>query len=223
MAATGVPYGILRGRPFTDGSTAMAAGPVRSFYACLECRREFATQTTFQKHREASGHMKVIPGEPTETPPAGIAPRRISTGLSAAAIRHTAAPAADAKRLRAVGTSHPTVSVAKAPVQAPPPPVAAESAVPTADTASSVGRAPSVPANLLLARRARAMSRSRLAERSALPVQAIRLFENGWVDLWPEDKAEIARVLQVPGAVLWGPSTDVLLAWLEREDFSERR
>ena len=85
------------------------------------------------------------------------------------------------------------------------------------DSASGAGRVPSVPANLLLARRARAMSRTRLAERVGLAAQAIALFENGWADLWPEDKAEIARVLEVPGAVLWGPSTDVLLAWLERE------
>ena len=85
-----------------------------------------------------------------------------------------------------------------------------------AHSAPSPGRAPSVPANLLLARRARAMSRTRLAERVGLAAQAIALFENGWVDLWPEDKAEIARVLEVPGAVLWGPSTDVLLAALDR-------
>jgi hypothetical protein len=220
VTTMGVPYAILRGPAFADGSTAIAAGPVRSHFACFECRREFATQAAFQKHKEASGHMKATSGVPTEIPPAVVAPRR------------AAAPAANAKHLRAVGRVRPTepkeiepptVGTTKAPVQAPSPPVAAESAGPTADTAPSAGRAPSAPANLLLARRARGMSRARLAERTDLPGQALALFENGWVDLWPEDKTEIARVLQVPGAVLWGPSTDVLLAWLEREDFSERR
>ena len=72
------------------------------------------------------------------------------------------------------------------------------------------------PVHLALVLRALGVSRMELSDRTGIPVQAIALFEDARVDLPDADKAAIARVLEVPKAVLWGPSTDVLLAWLER-------
>lgn len=73
-------------------------------------------------------------------------------------------------------------------------------------------------ANLVLVRHSLGVSRQEVSRRTGIPVQALTLFENGWVDLWNEDKADIARVLGVPHSVLWGPSTDVVVAWLERPE-----
>ena len=226
---TGVPYGILRGSTFTDGSTALAAGPVRSYFACLDCRAEFASKAAFEAHKEARGHMKS-----TQASSAGPATEvRPSLVRRAAGAQSAAVGSRDHARVTPAGARAPAPPVADGPhlgkadsTNKPAPAAGAKSTglsvveTGAVDSASGAGRAPSVPANLLLTRRARAMSRTRLAERVGVTAQAIALFENGWVDLWPDDKAEIARVLQVPGAVLRGPSTDVLLAWLEREDIS---
>jgi transcriptional regulator with XRE-family HTH domain len=70
-------------------------------------------------------------------------------------------------------------------------------------------------ANLFLARRAAGWSLAELAAHTGVPVEALRLFEDGWVDLWDEDKADIARALSVPASLLWGGSSTALAAWLE--------
>lgn len=73
-------------------------------------------------------------------------------------------------------------------------------------------------ASLVLVRHGLGVSRQELSRRTGVPVQALALFENGWVDLWDEDKVDIAKALDVPYSILWGPSTDVVVAWLERPE-----
>ncbi len=71
-------------------------------------------------------------------------------------------------------------------------------------------------ASLFLVRHALGVTRADLSGRTGIPATALSLFEEGWVDLWEDDKLDVARVLGVPATVLWGPSLGVLAAWLER-------
>lgn len=64
----------------------------------------------------------------------------------------------------------------------------------------------------------RGMSRAQLSERTGVCPASIARYEHGREPVLEIDKAVIAQALGIPFAILWGPSTDVLAAWLERPD-----
>ena len=83
-------------------------------------------------------------------------------------------------------------------------------------TRAPVAHVPGDGANLRLARTALGLTRSDLGTRLGVPAAAIARLEDGSQGADERAKAAIARALQIPLAVLWGPSMPVLTAWLER-------
>lgn len=80
------------------------------------------------------------------------------------------------------------------------------------------GRALSRADHLSVARRALGLSIAELSRRTGLTARAIAYFEARGTGLGPQARSLIARALNAPDAVLWGPSTEVLTAWLDRPD-----
>ena len=75
---------------------------------------------------------------------------------------------------------------------------------------------PGAAAHLALVRSALGLTHAELCQRTGVSAEAIARLEDGRSDPDAAEKATIARALGIPLTVLWGPSTEVLAAWLER-------
>lgn len=81
---------------------------------------------------------------------------------------------------------------------------------------------PGAGAHLALVRSALGLTGAELYRRTGVSAEAFARLEDGRTGPDEAEKATIARALGIPLTVLWGPSTEVLAAWLERPGATAR-